>query len=138
MALGMEVGLGPGNIVLDGDPAPLPKNGAVSSELASVMEFGFKENETVQIGEYTAMQDTALAEPGNTYETQLDTVQQVHTSVKAKFNYASWFEAGSNQLRTSWRNGIWLLSNKVSTCSVLDAIQTHNDNNAYEKHLIYQ
>jgi len=28
MALGMEVGLGPGHIVLDGDPAPLPKNGA--------------------------------------------------------------------------------------------------------------
>ena len=25
MALGMEVGLGPGHIVLDGDPAPLPK-----------------------------------------------------------------------------------------------------------------
>ena len=28
VALGMEVGLGPGHIVLDGDPAPLPKNGA--------------------------------------------------------------------------------------------------------------
>jgi len=28
MELGMEVGLGPGHIVLDGDPAPLPKNGA--------------------------------------------------------------------------------------------------------------
>ena len=28
MKLGMEVGLGPGHIVLDGDPAPLPKNGA--------------------------------------------------------------------------------------------------------------
>ena len=28
MALGMEVGLGPDHIVLDGDPAPLPKNGA--------------------------------------------------------------------------------------------------------------
>ena len=27
MALGMEVGLGPGHIVLDGDPAPLPKKG---------------------------------------------------------------------------------------------------------------
>jgi len=27
MALGMEVGLGPGYIVLDGDPAPLPKKG---------------------------------------------------------------------------------------------------------------
>ena len=26
--LGMEVGLGPGHIVLDGDPAPLPKNAA--------------------------------------------------------------------------------------------------------------
>jgi len=25
MALGMEVGLGPGHIVLDGDTAPLPK-----------------------------------------------------------------------------------------------------------------
>ena len=28
MALGMEVGLGPSHIVLDGDPAPLPKKGA--------------------------------------------------------------------------------------------------------------
>ena len=28
MALGMEVGLGPGHIMLDGDPAPLSKNGA--------------------------------------------------------------------------------------------------------------
>jgi len=28
MALGMEVGLGPGHIVLDGDPGPLPKTGA--------------------------------------------------------------------------------------------------------------
>jgi len=27
VALGMEVGLGPGHIVLDGDPAPLPKKG---------------------------------------------------------------------------------------------------------------
>ena len=29
MALGMEVGLGPGHIVLDGEPAALPKKGAV-------------------------------------------------------------------------------------------------------------
>ena len=28
MSLGMEVGLGPGDFVLDGDPAPLPKRGA--------------------------------------------------------------------------------------------------------------
>ena len=28
MPLGMELGLGPGNFVLDGDPAPLPKKGA--------------------------------------------------------------------------------------------------------------
>jgi len=28
MALGMEVGLDPGHIVLDGDPAPLPQKGA--------------------------------------------------------------------------------------------------------------
>ena len=27
MALGMEVGLGPSHIVVDGDPAPLPKKG---------------------------------------------------------------------------------------------------------------
>jgi len=27
MPLGMEVGLSPGNIVVDGDPAPLPKKG---------------------------------------------------------------------------------------------------------------
>ena len=28
MKLGMQVGLGPGDFVLDGDPAPLPKKGA--------------------------------------------------------------------------------------------------------------
>jgi len=28
MPLGMEVGLGPGHIVLDGDPAPLYRKGA--------------------------------------------------------------------------------------------------------------
>jgi len=28
MALGMEVGLGPGHLVLHGDPDPPPKNGA--------------------------------------------------------------------------------------------------------------
>jgi len=28
MALGMKVGLGPGHIVLDGEPAPLPVKGA--------------------------------------------------------------------------------------------------------------
>jgi len=28
MKLGMEVGLGPGHIVLDGDPAPLPPKGS--------------------------------------------------------------------------------------------------------------
>jgi len=27
MKLGMQVGLGPGHIMLDGDPAPLPKKG---------------------------------------------------------------------------------------------------------------
>jgi len=28
MSLGMVLGLGPGDFVLDGDPAPLPKKGA--------------------------------------------------------------------------------------------------------------
>ena len=28
MSLGMEVGLGPGEFVLDGDPAPSPQKGA--------------------------------------------------------------------------------------------------------------
>jgi len=28
MPLGMEIGLGPGDFVLDGDPAPLPQKGA--------------------------------------------------------------------------------------------------------------
>jgi len=30
MPLSMELGLGPGDFVLDGDPAPLPKKGAES------------------------------------------------------------------------------------------------------------
>jgi len=33
MALGMEVGLGPGHIVLDGDPAPFPQKGGRASPI---------------------------------------------------------------------------------------------------------
>ena len=33
MPLGIEVGLGQGHIVLDGDPAPLPKKGAEPSPI---------------------------------------------------------------------------------------------------------
>jgi len=35
MALDMEVGLGPGHIVLDGDPSPLPKKGAEPSPISA-------------------------------------------------------------------------------------------------------
>jgi len=38
MALGMEVGLGPGRIVLDGEPARLPEKGAQSTQF-SVQRF---------------------------------------------------------------------------------------------------
>jgi len=31
MSLGSEVNLGPGDVVLDGDPAPVPKKGAEPS-----------------------------------------------------------------------------------------------------------
>jgi len=37
MPLGMEVGLGPGHIVLDGDPAPLPRKGAESPIIIIIM-----------------------------------------------------------------------------------------------------
>jgi len=33
MPLGMEEGLGPGDFVLDGDPAPLPKKGRAPSPI---------------------------------------------------------------------------------------------------------
>jgi len=33
MPLGIEVGLGPGDVVLDGDPAPLRKEGAQQPRL---------------------------------------------------------------------------------------------------------
>ena len=36
MALGMEVGLGPGHIVPDGDPPPLPKKGQIPQFSAHV------------------------------------------------------------------------------------------------------
>jgi len=36
MKLGMEIGLGPGHIVLDGDPAPLPKRGTAPQFSAHV------------------------------------------------------------------------------------------------------
>jgi len=36
----MEVGLGPGHIVLDGDPAPLPKKGAESPNFRPILYCG--------------------------------------------------------------------------------------------------
>jgi len=36
MKLGVEVGLGPGHIVLDGDPAPPPPKGHIPQFLAQV------------------------------------------------------------------------------------------------------
>jgi len=40
MPLGMEVGLSPGDIVLDGDPAPLPKNGARPTKFSAHVYCG--------------------------------------------------------------------------------------------------
>jgi len=36
MRVGMEVGLGPGHTVLDGDPAPLPHGGTAPKFLAHI------------------------------------------------------------------------------------------------------
>jgi len=35
MSLDMELGLGPGDFVLDGDPAPLPKRGRITITITS-------------------------------------------------------------------------------------------------------
>jgi len=40
MALGMEVGLGPGHIVLDGNPAPLVKKGDRPPQFAAHVCYG--------------------------------------------------------------------------------------------------
>jgi len=40
MPLGMEVGLGPGDFVLDGDPAPLPKKGAEPPQISAHVYCG--------------------------------------------------------------------------------------------------
>ena len=40
MPLGTEVGLSPGDIVLDGDPAPLPKNGARPTKFSAHVYCG--------------------------------------------------------------------------------------------------
>jgi len=37
MPLGTEVGLGPGDIVLDGDPAPLPQERGIAALLPPVL-----------------------------------------------------------------------------------------------------
>jgi len=42
MSLGMELGLGPGDFELDGDPAPPPQKGAVSSQPRHVSTVGKK------------------------------------------------------------------------------------------------
>jgi len=44
-------------------------------------------------------------------------------NIKAKFHYASWFEAGSklvaDRLRTRQRNGIWLYAGVLSLFAVI-------------------
>jgi len=40
MPLGMEVGLGPGDFVLDGDPTPLPKKGTEPSQFSANVYCG--------------------------------------------------------------------------------------------------
>ena len=40
MSLGMELGLGPGDFVLDGDPAPLPQKGAESPKFSAHVYCG--------------------------------------------------------------------------------------------------
>ena len=40
MSLGMEVGLGPSDIVLDRDPAPLPKKGAETPKFSAHVYCG--------------------------------------------------------------------------------------------------
>jgi len=40
MKLGMQIGLGPGHIVLDGDPAPPPQKGAESPQLLTCVCCG--------------------------------------------------------------------------------------------------
>jgi len=36
MSLGMELGLGPGDFVLDGDPAPIPQKGGQSPQFSAM------------------------------------------------------------------------------------------------------
>jgi len=56
MVLGMEVGLGPGHIVLDGNPAPLPKKGVEPhnfrpiSIVAKRLYFGYVTQDTTWYG----------------------------------------------------------------------------------------
>ena len=42
MSLGMELGLGPGDFVLDGDPAPLPQKGQSPSPIVRVEVENFE------------------------------------------------------------------------------------------------
>ena len=42
MSFGMEEGLGPGDFVLDGDPAPLPKKGRTPSPILRVEVDNFE------------------------------------------------------------------------------------------------
>ena len=42
MSLGTEVGLGPGDFVLDGDPAPSPKRGRATSQILRVEVENFE------------------------------------------------------------------------------------------------
>jgi len=57
MALGIEVGLSPGNFVLDGDPAPLPKKEAEPPPQfsAHVRAFGSAEKKLNGLSLHTAI-----------------------------------------------------------------------------------
>ena len=49
MVLGMEVGLSPGNSVLDGDPAPSPKRGRAHSPILRVEVENFEIRPEVRV-----------------------------------------------------------------------------------------
>jgi len=79
MALSMDVGLGPSHIVLDGDPAPLPKKGAelpqysvhfYCGETAGCIRMPLGMELGLSSGDFVFDGDPATPEKGHTQPTQ--------------------------------------------------------------------
>jgi len=93
MPLGAEVGLGPGDIVLDEDPAPLTQSGTTVSPLFGPHLLWRNGRPSQQLLSSCKIRSSSA------------TAESTISAVKAKFHYAIWFEAGSKLVADRFEAG---------------------------------